>query len=110
MVLDRQGVESVEIKKVGRKGRPFTLESLVDCEDYADGHYWLTVYQQLIDDDAVEIVQGGVSGDDNGYRVNVLDVTGKVIRLAGSVGYGFSTAGEALLIAQWTLIAVPLES
>ncbi len=107
VVDSRPGVDSHEFILQGLKGQPFTLTSEVDCEDYADAKYWLTVYKQLIDGGAVEVIQGGSSGDDLGYRVVVLSVDGTPMALAGSVGQGFSVAGQGYLVAQWNLIAVP---
>ncbi len=107
MVDDRYGVDGSEFILTGKKGQPFTLISQVDCESYSDAVSTLNAYKQLIEEGAVELIQGDVSSDDYGYQVNVLSVMGQPQALAGSVGSRFSSAGQGFLTAQWTLIAVP---
>ncbi len=107
VIDDRAGVDGSEFMLIGKKGRPFQLISQVDCDDYANAHDTLNAYRQLITTGAVQIVQGGVSGDDYGYRVNVLDVVGTPQRIAGAVGYYLSSGRGGFLIAQWTLVGVP---
>ena len=108
VVDDRYGVDGSEFILTGKKGQPFTLVSSVDCEDYADAVATLNAYKQLIEEGAVEVVQGGVSSDDFGYAVNVLNVNGRPQVLAGiAVGNSFSSGKQGFLTAQWTLVAVP---
>lgn len=106
---DRYGVDGSEFQLQGKKGRPFTLVSQVDCESYSDAHATLNAYRQLIEDDAVELVQGGVSSSEYGYKVNVLNVEGQPQPLSGAVGRSFSSAKQGFLTARWDLVAVPIE-
>lgn len=107
MADDRYGVDGSEFILTGKKGQPFTLVSQVDCENYSDAVATLNAYKQLSEEGAVEVIQGGVSSDDFGYAVKVLNVQGQPQALAGSVGSRFSSAGQGFLMAQWTLVAVP---
>ena len=108
VVDDRYGVDGSEFILTGKKGQPFTLVSQVDCESYSDAVSTLNAYKQLIEEGAVEVIQGGVTSNDYGYAVNVLNVVGQPQAMTGvAVGNAFSSAKQGFLIAQWTLVAVP---
>jgi hypothetical protein len=111
LVDDRPGVDGSEFVVTGHKGRPFSLISQVDEETYETAHNLLRVYQTAIDEDAVEIIQGGVSMDGLGFRVNVISVElAEPIRtIRGATGYRYYTTPLAFLICRWDLVSVPFE-
>lgn len=111
VIDERQGVNGSEFVLTGKKGRPFSLISMVDCDSYEDALNTHIVYQRLIEEDAQEIVQADVSGDSLGYRVVVLNVELlEARRIAGAAGNLFSDQAGGFLVCRWDLCAVPLES
>lgn len=108
---DRPGVDGTEFVLAGRKGRPFVLVSTVDDEDLTAAQNTLSSYQDLIGEDAQEVVKGGVSSSSLGYKCVVLDVQEVACGpIRGASGYLLSSQAQAYLTAQWTLQAVPLEA
>lgn len=108
VTMDRNGVDGSEFIMTGRKGQPFSVISQVDEVSYEECFHTFAAYQRLIDGDAVEVVQGGVSTDDLGYRCVVLGVELiSIVPLAGAVGNFLNPPSQGFLIARWDLMAVP---
>ncbi len=110
IILDRPGVNGSEFVLTGTKGRPFSLISQVDDSTRENAIYTFQGYQRLVDGDAIEVIQGGVSSDSLGYRCAVLNVEPiAIMAIAGGVGNVFSDPPhQGFIIARWDLIAVPV--
>jgi hypothetical protein len=109
VVDDRPGVDGSEKILIGTKGEPFVLLSEVDAESYADAKAAIKDYQQLIDGDALTLVQGGVSSDGLGYRVLVIDVQEVAcFAIRSPVGNKLNSPSLGFVRAQWTLVGVPV--
>lgn len=111
MVDDRPGVDGSEFLLAGRKGKPFTLISQVDCESYEDAKAKLEIYQAMIEGDAVNVVQGGVDTESRNFRCVILDVQEVECRtIRGAVGFKLDALNQSqgFLIARWELVGVPI--
>ena len=109
VVDDRPGVDGSEKVLVGTKGEPFALVSEVDAESYAAAKAAIKDYQQLIDGDALTLVQGGVSSEGLGYRVLVIDVQEiDCMTIRTPVGNKLNQPSLGFVRAQWTLVGVPV--
>jgi hypothetical protein len=107
---DRPGVNGSELILVGKKGEPFTMISQTDAESYEGALSYILDYLALIDGDAVEVVKGGVSCETFGFRCSVLRVREiDCFAIRGAAGNYLSPPSQGFVIAEWTLIAIPLE-
>lgn len=105
-VIERAGVDGSGIQRTGRRGRPFRLRSLVDCNSFAEADVMVEAYRLLIGEAPVELVWNGRQSSLKGYLVVVLDVEPvDVAALVTAVG-GLTGLGVAHIVAEWTLLPV----
>ncbi len=109
-VDQRGGVDGSEILRTGKRGVPFTLVSTVDCSSYADGQWiFKNEYQQLwIEADAGNLVQSDYDVSTDGYYVKVLGVRMLSLRQARVIVGGLNYTSGAILICEWTLLAIEI--
>jgi hypothetical protein len=107
-VDQRPGVDGTQVTKVGKKGRPFTVLTRVDTNDYPAAHDALQRYQGLIDGEPITMIQGGVSSDTLGFKVQILDVQPRRIQaIKNPSGAGAkSSDGTGWIEAVWQLIGI----
>jgi hypothetical protein len=106
---DRPGVDGSEFTLVGKKGRPFSVFTQVDVADYAGAKSKFMGYRQLIEFDAVELVQGGVSTLLENYKVKVLDVIPRRLgTIRGASGYRIDATSQGWCECEWVLQAIEL--
>lgn len=106
-VTERPGVDGSGVVRTGRRGRPLQLASTVDVASQAVALELSLAYRELIGADPVELIWNNAFFTAAGYAFLVLDVEAQDCRqLAASVG-GLNQ-GLGLLIAQWTLLPIPI--
>lgn len=110
IVIDsRPGVDGMEFTFTGRKSFPFSLVSLVDCDDLVQADLFILAYKASISDNVVDVTQDGVPLIFGNFRCKVLNVTPlRRDRITTAVGNKQSNQAGALLQCRWDLIAVPL--
>lgn len=101
-IIQRAGVDGSAFLFTGKRCPPFQLLSIVDAADMETGAAGLLLYQDLIDDAPVALVQGGVDWSDAGLYVKVLDVQQRAL-YAALVAGGLTAGSTAILEAVWTL-------
>jgi hypothetical protein len=111
VVIARAGVDGHCIAKTGKRGRPFSLTSAVDCIDIDDGRDALARYKDLVDADPVEIVWAGRDLQAEGWLCKVLDVQQvRLVPIIRSTGRIYATADPcAWLVCRWTLLPIRVE-
>lgn len=105
-VLSRAGVDGLAFWRTGVRGRPFTLRSSVDLVSLAEAHYCFSLYQQLVGENIVPLVWGGIAFTGYGWQVKVLDVRLVSARAVIGVVGGMSPPSYGWLVADWELVAV----
>jgi hypothetical protein len=106
---DRPGIDGTEFVQIGKKGEPFVLISQVDAQSYAAAKVFLRTYQEATTWDAQQLVQGGVSSVDLGYKVKVLAVRPlRMMTIRGATGLRHHPPSQGWIECQWDLVAVPL--
>lgn len=107
-IIQRVGVDGTAFLRTGKRGRPFSVTSQVDCFDAEHGLVLLRQYQALIGASPVLYMQGGVVYADYNLWVEVLDVQQQaLVALANSSG-GWYPPSRAMLTARWDLIGLEL--
>lgn len=106
---ERDAIDGSEVTLLGKKGRPFTLISWVDCPDYqATWDRYNAQYLPLIRQDPLVLIVGGISSLAENYKVSVLDV--RVVRalpiIPGTGGLNPPSLGY--LECAWDLLGIPL--
>lgn len=102
----RPAFPGTEVTRTAVKGKPFQVMTRTDAPQYSSCHAFHDQYKALIGQDPVTLVQGGVSTNDRGFKVAVLNV--EVIRalaISGGIG-GFYSSPRGLLECRWDLIAI----
>lgn len=100
------GVDGTAIIKEGRKGRPFTIRSWVDCANYSQAMTELMNYTLSKSyNEPSELVICGASSESFLYRVHVLDVRQIAAGICRLGGTGLNPPSLAYLEAEWDLIA-----
>lgn len=99
------GVDGMEFTDEGRKGIPFAIFTIVDCNDLLTADITCRAYKDLIGQGSVTITKDGELLVD---RFKVLTVT-KLRRAAiqTAVGNKKSAQAGAILECRWELVAVP---
>jgi hypothetical protein len=106
-IEQRPGVNGLEIAITARKGKPFTMISRADTQNYAECADLVDQYQRLIGGAPVEIVQGNVASTSYGFGVSVLNVQPvRAISLSGGIGGLSGPQPRGLLECRWELIAI----
>jgi hypothetical protein len=106
-IEQRPGVNGIEIAITARKGKPFTMISRADTQNYAECADLVDQYQRLIGGAPVEIVQGNVASTSFGFSVSVLNVQAvRAVALSGGIGGLSGPQPRGLLEARWDLIAI----
>lgn len=95
----RPGVDDVAVWLTGRRGEPFTMQSVVDTDTFAQTTTLMQAYRDL-----VGTAQRMLYASQDMGIVMVLDVKRvEAIRMASKSG-GLSALGGGLLTAEWTLV------
>ncbi len=101
-VIQRLGIDGSAFLFTGKRSPPFQMTSIVDVATMDDGGAGLLLYQALIDDGPVAMVQGGVDWTEANLWVKVLDVQMRAL-YAALVAGGLTAGSTAILEAVWTL-------
>ncbi|MGE3666637.1 MAG: hypothetical protein AB7G51_08440 [Steroidobacteraceae bacterium] len=105
-VIAHPGVDSVSVWRMGKRARPFTCRSRVDCESKAAGFALRKEYSELIATGPHELVWSDQLLVTEQAQVIVLDVRpDEVQELLGSSG-GLNPPSLAWLACEWDLILV----
>lgn len=106
-ILQRGGVDGTGIRRMGIKGDPFQMRSIVDVTNRAAALALKAQYTVLCEQGPLTLIHDGVNYDAGGLRFGVLDV-GDFSESKFAVGTGgiFTTLGSSgiWLGATWTLI------
>ena len=110
---DRKGLDGIQTATSGKRGVPFTLRSFRDCEDWEEADQLIEKYRGLISEDPVTCVLNGVTSDKrekNPFKVDVQNVQPVEHRESPVISGGFSEESTAMLVCEWTLIAIATEA
>jgi hypothetical protein len=103
----RPGVDGMEFTLLGLKAQPFSMISLVDCDDLTAANIEMIGYKELIELNTVNVFKNGVPIM-GGFLIKVLNVTClRRDKIVTAVGNKISNQAGALLECRWDLIAVP---
>ena len=99
-VIERPGVTGSGLRRLGVRGKPFTLTSKTYCDDFADAADFVDEYNDLVGEDPVVLIRNGV-GHGNYLVLEVQEVeTIPVLNATGNVPVG----ATACLICSWKLL------
>lgn len=102
----RIGVDGTEITQTGKRAQPSTLTSFRDVLTLASGRNLYREYLDLIQENPVEVIKDGEASLDGQWKAQVTGV--RLLSLTAittSVG-GINVTPEAVLVCEWTLIAI----
>lgn len=107
-VHSRAGVEGVELRRTGKRGEPFTVQTVMDAADYSAALALYKEYLTLIDGDPVDLM---FLDETEPNKVQVLDVQpipgGVTAILFGLNGMsGEATPSYGWCACEWTLIEI----
>lgn len=97
----KAGVDGIGWWKTGTKGWEYQVTTIRDVDTFANAVALQASYQGLRNSGALAITYGGVAIG----NVIVLDVKAKAERIVKGSG-GLATTSQAIVRAQWRLIAV----
>lgn len=103
-LIARPGVDGTGVRRLGRRGRPFVIESWRYEFSYATAESVFQLYLQLIEGDPLTVIKNGQVLRD---KYQVLDVEKGGIVPAGTVVGSIVKPASCLLICGWTLLAMP---
>lgn len=102
----RPGIDSIEITRLGTRGRPFQWISAVDTGAPAEAVDLLFAYRELIGQNPVSVVKDNATSDSAGFKCAVLAVEERrIIALGASIG-GLNPPSRGWIEAVWTMIAI----
>jgi hypothetical protein len=111
-IIQRPGIDSVSLRKLGNQCRVFALESLVNLATYLDCRNAIESYKLLIGGGGQTLIVNGLnySSVGTGFNVVVLAVEPveeqrKTLFCGGFIGVGY---GSFACRAQWNLMLVPI--
>ena len=104
-LIVRPGVNGTGVRRLGVRGRPFTVETWRYETSYLTAELVFTGYLGLISGDPVQVTKNGVVFID---QHQVLDVEKTAIVPAATVVGSIVPAPGVLLIARWSLLAMPV--
>lgn len=99
-LIERHGVDGTGVRKRGRRGKPFQLETLVYVEDFETASELMAQYALLVGDDPVTLMRQSV---DEGTFLVLGVVERQRYAIFQSLG-GFDGGEQCCLIASWVLL------
>lgn len=108
-VITRPNLDGTILRELGKRGRPFTLNSVVDVIDVHDGRTVANDYRDLVGGGPVELVWHDYDFEVfDSKQIVVLRVEIASIRsigaIAGAIRPQSPTASEAILRCVWNLL------
>ncbi len=105
----RQGVSGVGLWLTGNRGRPFRLRSFVDVETLGLARRGFALYTTLKGSNPVGLIWNSYNMSNENFNVAVLDVRAIDIRSVANASGGLNAPSGAILVADWTLLAIELD-
>jgi hypothetical protein len=104
----RDGVDGTDIRKLGKRGQPFEMFSVVDCDTLADALDLYADYAATVGDGfPYDIIWHDLDFTaDRHTQYHVLDVEQLETRTLLGASGGLSTSSGALLRCRWLLMPV----
>jgi len=105
-VITRKGVDGIAASRTGKRGKPFTLRSMVDAPDKAQARSYVRQYRALIGEDPVVLVWSDLDMSSELFHVLVLDVRPVVVTRVLNATVGLHSPSRGWVECDWDLIAI----
>lgn len=105
----RPGIDGLTFVRLGKRGHPFRIHSVVDAESYSQAQSEMEAYYALVGANPVGCIKNDFDFEAAfSMRFEVINVMPLSIRKQFAAVGGLRPPSEAIVEAEWELVAVPV--
>jgi hypothetical protein len=99
--FNRGGVDGTAFRKLGKRGQPFELISIVDAPSLEDAKAGFEAYRDIVATNPVTVIKDGINWGN--YVVLRVSLAPKGIKAVANFAGGLNAPSLALLTCRWEL-------